>query len=703
MSQQQAPWLETAYGWAYGENGWNSGMDSNLLKFSVMFDRNVDSIVASLPAAVNGQVHYNTSDSRIYFAVGTTYFSTVVPKWFTFVVRSTGESWQFNGTALVAVESVSSLDTRLDSVELTLSTLGSAAFEDVSAFATQAALDVTGGQAQAYTDTLRSNLAASTGAGLIGYGARTVEDALNDISSVVVAGTGSDQSAELSAALASGKSVILRGAITLASPVTSTAASNFIFSEGASITYTGTAGATHVLKFSPSNALIVNGKLTIDCDNKAGIGLSCRALAAAKYIEVAGVTVIDCLQASPSNMGAHGIQIVNDSTGFPDFISVTGCVVNGVSRSTADAAGSACSGITACDGLTTLITGNTISGVSIGNGTINADGLLVFSDLVGSVYQRSNALISANTISDCSGRLIKLQTRGKAVVRDNLLKISNIALVTPWRGIDSQVADADIINNKIEFTGAWSGGADLSVIEVQVLSTADFTGQSSNHLVCDNVINVGASATRLTQGRCFMSLLDNLATAAITASVDIRDNCVTYGGGIGATTKACNIAFSVYCPDAFVSGATASVKIRGNQVSATNFMERLGGAANSNLTGKLALLQISENTLLSPDSIPVLPWVSGDRFTSDLLVYGNAVGLRGGEVIAPFDFSRIKPGCEFVIGAGGSGYTNNPTSYTFSEVRHSGAFIQVDRISTLIRSGYAPVPGAAITWATYTL
>jgi len=39
MSQQQAPWLETAYGWAYGENGWNTGMDSNLLKFSVLFDR----------------------------------------------------------------------------------------------------------------------------------------------------------------------------------------------------------------------------------------------------------------------------------------------------------------------------------------------------------------------------------------------------------------------------------------------------------------------------------------------------------------------------------------------------------------------------------------------------------------------------------------------------------------------------------------
>lgn len=89
MSQQQAPWLETAYGWTYGENDWNVGMDSNLLKFSVLFDCNVDSIVASLPAAVNGKVHYLTSDNRLYFAVGTTYFSTSLPRWFEFKNRLT--------------------------------------------------------------------------------------------------------------------------------------------------------------------------------------------------------------------------------------------------------------------------------------------------------------------------------------------------------------------------------------------------------------------------------------------------------------------------------------------------------------------------------------------------------------------------------------------------------------------------------------
>lgn len=188
MSQQQAPWLETAYGWAYGESGWNSGVDSNFLKFSFLFDRNVDSVVATLPPAVNGQAHYNTTDNRIYFAVNTAYYSTPVPKWFTVVIRSTGETWQFNGTSLVQIESTTSLDIRLDSITLTVESLGTAAFEDVSAFATQAALDVVDGQSQAYTDNLRDDLSSPTGASLvsfkqagIGAVARPVEEKLRDL------------------------------------------------------------------------------------------------------------------------------------------------------------------------------------------------------------------------------------------------------------------------------------------------------------------------------------------------------------------------------------------------------------------------------------------------------------------------------------------------------------------------------------------
>ncbi len=142
MSQQQSPWLEGVYGWNFGEGGWNAGMDQNLLKFSFLFDGNVEGVVGSLPSPVNGQAYFLTTDSRLYFAVGTTWFSSPTPKWFEFKIRPTGVTFQYNGSVAVEIDSLSQLDSRLGAVELTISTLGTAAYEDVEFFATQAELDV---------------------------------------------------------------------------------------------------------------------------------------------------------------------------------------------------------------------------------------------------------------------------------------------------------------------------------------------------------------------------------------------------------------------------------------------------------------------------------------------------------------------------------------------------------------------------------
>ena len=91
MAQQTSPFLEGKYGWATGESGWNPGMDEDLLKFSYMFDKNIDAVVSSLPTAVNGKAYFNTADNRIYFVVGSVYYSTPVPKWFVVTLRTTGD------------------------------------------------------------------------------------------------------------------------------------------------------------------------------------------------------------------------------------------------------------------------------------------------------------------------------------------------------------------------------------------------------------------------------------------------------------------------------------------------------------------------------------------------------------------------------------------------------------------------------------
>lgn len=161
MPQQTSPFIEGKYGWSYGESGWNPGMDENLNKFSFMFDANVDTIVNSLPAAVNGQAHFLTTDNRFYFAVGGIYYSSPCPDHFIFKLRSTGDFYQFNGSSAVQIDSPIALDARLDAIELTISTLGTAAFEDVANLATQAELDVASAQANAYTDDLRTDIGST--------------------------------------------------------------------------------------------------------------------------------------------------------------------------------------------------------------------------------------------------------------------------------------------------------------------------------------------------------------------------------------------------------------------------------------------------------------------------------------------------------------------------------------------------------------
>lgn len=152
MPQQQAPFLEGKYGWNFGESGWDTGMNENLLKFSFMFDRNVDGVVSTLPAAVNGKAYFLTTDNRLYFTVNTTYFSCPTPKWFEFVVRGTGVTYQFNGTSAIQVESLIGVDSRLDAMELSVASLGTASSKDVDFFASTARVDVVEANAQSTTD-----------------------------------------------------------------------------------------------------------------------------------------------------------------------------------------------------------------------------------------------------------------------------------------------------------------------------------------------------------------------------------------------------------------------------------------------------------------------------------------------------------------------------------------------------------------------
>jgi hypothetical protein len=155
MAQKISPFLQSKYGWDFGESGWNTGMDENLLKFSFLFDGNVDGLVSSLPIASNGQAYFLETDNRLYFSVNSIWYSTPTPKWFIFRIKTTGETYQFDGSSAVQVDSIAEVQTKLLDLEGVINSLGTAAFESSDSFVAPSQLDVAEANAAAYTDAAR--------------------------------------------------------------------------------------------------------------------------------------------------------------------------------------------------------------------------------------------------------------------------------------------------------------------------------------------------------------------------------------------------------------------------------------------------------------------------------------------------------------------------------------------------------------------
>jgi hypothetical protein len=184
MPAKTSPFLGVSYGDALGASGWNQWMDENLLKFSYLFDGSVDAIVTTLPAIVNGSAYFLSTDNRIYFAVDGVYYSTSVPKWFTFKIKSNGNAYLFNGSAAVSIKNNQALASDIQTVQNTIGGYGTAVTKNTEFFASLAQLnaastsansyadskDVTNlAAAKVYTDALASTLDADNGAAGISF------------------------------------------------------------------------------------------------------------------------------------------------------------------------------------------------------------------------------------------------------------------------------------------------------------------------------------------------------------------------------------------------------------------------------------------------------------------------------------------------------------------------------------------------------
>lgn len=125
---------------------------------------------------------------------------------------------------------------------------------------------------------------------------------------------------------------------------------------------------------------------------------------------------------------------------------------------------------------------------STGNGTYtsggkaisdkDADGIVVFSHNSASDYKRSQVTVSENVVKNCEGRFIKLQTEGSVTVESNLLRLDSGTLITNFRGVDTQVANATIRNNQMYILG-YTGGASAAFSALQAPGSSNFSSNES--------------------------------------------------------------------------------------------------------------------------------------------------------------------------------------------------------------------------------
>jgi hypothetical protein len=222
------------------------------------------------------------------------------------------------------------------------------------------------------------------------------------------------------------------------------------------------------LRFQNLNVGIVKN-LKVLCNDKVSTGIFVTSAGQAKSILIDNCEVNDSF--GIDNAGATtNVTGISASSALGYACSITNCRVFNVRRAKQTLA---CQAIVATGFITTWIENNTVFNVRHdGTALQDADGIVVFSYLDPSTlryYRPSAATIINNRIFDCEGRFIKLQTHGATLVENNTMTISGaIELIVNFQFIDSQVAQATIINNKFEAGDSWTGGGSATVASLQI-------------------------------------------------------------------------------------------------------------------------------------------------------------------------------------------------------------------------------------------
>lgn len=114
----QSPYFDINYGWPYGSDGWNTGMDENLVRLSFLARNAVTEFTNSLPASpAPGYSCILNSDSLAYFWLGESYVFVELEEGYEFTTLSDGKRWRKQGGTYIEIPTIDSINVRTTSLE----------------------------------------------------------------------------------------------------------------------------------------------------------------------------------------------------------------------------------------------------------------------------------------------------------------------------------------------------------------------------------------------------------------------------------------------------------------------------------------------------------------------------------------------------------------------------------------------------------
>lgn len=437
------------------------------------------------------------------------------------------------------------------------------------------------------------------------------------------------------------------------------------------------------LIFQNLRSIYVN-KIWVDCNNKVATGIRIDSTSSAVQIaEVDSCRVLNCFGVNNAGVTTSVSAIAVSTAGWGFIASIKNCIASGVRR---DKTGLACQAIVATRYQNIFIENNSVQNVrhsGVVGDKADADGIVVFSFQTAGLYNRSTATIINNTMRDCEGRFVKLQTNGSAVVQNNLMRNeSAIELIDNFVAIDSQVANATVINNKIYMGSTWTGGGSASIFASQAPLAANtqyafeafYQKFNGNEVSCAKNMPyiILPSFPAATTGTCYMEICDNTITR--DASLETADQSLVaaswfcYNGGAGWVAASSMNSQWVWT-------------VARNRAQTYNFIGLPGvsGAfAGEDYTDKIYMYVYDNWKPPIGYSRDVVAGTSGSIdggvTTSTVMVRDNMVGSYAGQWNMNTDLAKIFNGCDFYSGS--SVNTNVPANYTFSRIaRHGGMWI----------------------------